>query len=88
MGNLAVIFGRFLGAALAECAPVLVEILSNAIRQGFADQVEDGARRDDLRNRLLERVRQSNVARSSGGTGADSGDGQEREGLGGRPERE
>ncbi len=55
--NLAVILGRFLGAVLAECGPVLAEILSHAIREGLSDTVEDGARRDDLRQRLLERVR-------------------------------
>ena len=60
MSGLAVALGRFLGALLAECAPVLVEILAHAIREGLADSVEDGARRDDLRERLLRRVREVN----------------------------
>ena len=49
--------GRFVGAVLAECAPVLVEILSTAIRRAFSDSVEMGEAPADLRARLLERVR-------------------------------
>ncbi|MGH7143121.1 MAG: hypothetical protein ACREJ2_03185 [Planctomycetota bacterium] len=58
--NLAEWLGQFIGSVLAECAPVLVEILSHAIREGLGDTVEDGAVRDDLRQRLLSRLRQSN----------------------------
>jgi len=59
VSGLAVVLGRFLGAMLAECAPVLVEVLAYAIREGLADSVEDGARRDDLRERLIKRVREA-----------------------------
>ena len=83
MTGLAVVLGRFLGAMLAECAPVLVEVMADAIRKGLADTVEDGARRGDLRERLLRRLRQSRDHGSPGGAGAATGDGQAREGLGG-----
>lgn len=66
----AVWLGQFLGAVLAECAPVLVEILREAQR----DTVEDGARRDDLRERLLERVRA--MARRPRGSGSSGGAGE------------
>jgi hypothetical protein len=67
--SLAVILGRFFGAMLAECAPVITEIIAHAIRQAFSDTVEDGARRDDLRERLLERLH-ANGPGASGRAGA------------------
>lgn len=73
MGSLAVVLGRFVGAMLAECAPVLVGILSEAIRNALKDTVEDGAVRDDLRNRLLARLRRSDSANPSGGAGPAAG---------------
>jgi hypothetical protein len=59
MTPLAAMLGRFFGAMLAECAPVLVEIISQSIRSAFADTVEDGARRDDLRQRLLSKIQKA-----------------------------
>ena len=88
MLQLAAIVGRFIGAVLAECAPVLVEILSHAIREAFTDTVEDGARDDDLRKRLLERVQgDAHGVSSTGGTSTTSGAG-EGEDLGEGPGRE
>lgn len=53
MTELAAIIGRFLGAVLAECAPVLVQILREARR----DTAEDSMVPDDLVLRLRERLR-------------------------------
>ena len=85
MTPLAVAFGRFAGAVLAECAPVLVEIIAHAIQKAFTNTVEDGARRDDLRERLLERLRAPNTHRAgaAGGTGAHPQNPEERSDLGG-----
>lgn len=69
--------GRFIGAVLAECAPVLAEIIADAIRRATADTVEEGATRDALRERLLKRVRDANSLNKAGGAspvqGADAG---------------
>jgi len=59
VGQLAAWVGRFVGAVLRECGPTIVDILAAAIRAAINDTVEDGATRDDLRTRLLERVRDS-----------------------------
>lgn len=75
----AAIAGRFLGLVLAQLAPVIVEI----IREAAKDTVVEGVRRDDLRNRLLERVRNANDLRSPGGAGPVAGDNQESKGVGG-----
>ena len=85
MAPLAVVLGRFVGAVLAECAPVLVEIIAHAIQKALANTVEDGARRDDLRERLLERLRAAHPDRvgTSGRTGAHPQDAEERPDLGG-----
>jgi hypothetical protein len=71
--------GRFVGAMLAECAPVIVGIIKEALH----DTVEDGAARDDLRSRLLDRLRHSDSARAAGGTGEAPADDPERPSLGG-----
>jgi hypothetical protein len=84
MTPLAAMLGRFFGAMLAECAPVLVEVIREAIQSAFADTVEDGARRDDLRKRLLERVRAAGRTGAARRTGANPADGQESQDLGGR----
>ena len=78
----AILFGRFIGAALVECAPVLSEILSHAIRTALTDSVEDGASRDDLRSRLLRRVHDAHNLGTAGGAGSSSADATKREGLG------
>lgn len=49
MTALAALLGRFVGAMLAECGPMIAEILASA----FRPTSEDGARRDALRERLL-----------------------------------
>jgi hypothetical protein len=87
MEALAVILGRFLGAVLAECGPVLAEILAHAIREAKRDTVEDGACRPSLRERLLRRVRDARDRGPDGGAGAPggAGDGQGLGGGGGRP---
>jgi hypothetical protein len=81
---LAAMLGRFFGAMLAECAPVLVEIITHAVQNAFADTVEDGARRDALRERLLERLRSARSPGAAGGTGTTPADRQEGSDLGGR----
>jgi len=59
--SLAVLFGRFIGAALAECAPVLAKILAEGIKLAFKDTVEEGKAPDglaaDLRARIASGVR-------------------------------
>ena len=79
MAGLAVTVGRFVGAVLAECAPVLVEV----IRECMRDTAEDGARRDDLRERLLERLRDSGHLRADGRAGKNPPDSQAGPGVGG-----
>ena len=67
----AVWLGRFLGAVLAECAPVIISIIKESTR----DTIEDGATRDDLRNRLLAQlpVADSSSVRDAGGIGTSRG---------------
>ena len=69
--------GAFLGEVLAHLAPVIVEILREALKK----TVEDGATRDDLRDRLLASVR-AHSARTSGGAGAPASSGEGKD-LGG-----
>jgi hypothetical protein len=83
MTPLAAMLGRFFGAMLAECAPVLVEIITHAVQNAFADTVEDGARRDALRERLLERLRPPSRIDPARGTGTPAGANQEGQGVGG-----
>ena len=59
--SLAALLGRFLGAVLAECAPVLSEIVADGFRKALTPTVEDGARRPDLRARLLEQLHAHNL---------------------------
>jgi hypothetical protein len=63
MTSLAASLGRFMGAVLVECAPVLVEIMVHAIREASQNTVEDGARRRDLRERLADRLRDARNAK-------------------------
>ena len=48
--------GRFIGGMLSECAPILTEIIANAIRKAFTDTVEDSAGDPALRRRLLDQL--------------------------------
>ena len=82
LSALAAIAGRFVGAALKECGPDIVDILETAIRRAFRDSVEEGARRDDLRERLAGRVRLAFGDRSERGTSENPGDSAIREGVG------
>lgn len=77
MEALAVLVGRFLGAVLAQCAPVIVGI----IREILKDTVEDGARRDDLRERLLDKLHENSA--SPAGRAGETGGPDEGEGVGG-----
>ena len=61
--------GRFIGAVLAECAPVLVGIVEEAIRRATSDTVEDSAAPADLTARLLARLRGPDDTRKSGDAG-------------------
>ena len=72
---MAVILGRFLGAVLAECAPVLVAILAEAIKRGTTDTAVDSLPDSDLRNALDQRVRDADRLRPGRGPGAPAGDG-------------
>lgn len=54
------VLGRFVGAALAECGPVLYELIVRILKDATTDKMEVSVRDDDLRKRLLERVRQYN----------------------------
>ena len=54
--SVAVWLGNFIGAVLAQCAPVLVKILSEAIQNARFETVEESNAPDDLRKRLLERL--------------------------------
>jgi len=74
MMTIAAIVGRFIGAVLAECGPVLAEILRSAIRDATNDTVETGERDRDLRARLLARLRDSRDSHSAGGAGAATRD--------------
>ena len=49
---LAVTFGRFIGAVLAECGPVIVEIL----KASFRNSAEDGKAPEDLKKRLQDAI--------------------------------
>jgi len=77
--NLAAVLGRFVGAVLAECGPVIVEIIANAIKLSTTNTVEDGAIRDGLRERLLSRLHpRPNDPSTVRGTGTPSGDPEKR----------
>ena len=54
MTTLAATIGRFIGAVLAECAPVLVAIIREILNE--PDTVEDGAAPADLTARLLAKL--------------------------------
>lgn len=62
--SLAVMLGRFIGAMLAECGPVLAEILSSAIRSALENTAEDSKPDADLRSRLLQRLQSARNADS------------------------
>ena len=52
--------GRFIGAILAECGPALADILYTAIRRAHDNTVEDSTAPDNLKYRLVKRVRDAN----------------------------
>ena len=79
--SLAVILGRFLGAVLAECAPILSEIVADGFRKAFTPTVEDGARRPDLRAALLASLHANRVG-STGRTGETAKEDSRRGNLG------
>ncbi|OHD19797.1 MAG: hypothetical protein A2Y38_22460 [Spirochaetes bacterium GWB1_59_5] len=81
LSALAAITGRFVGAALKECGPDIVDILETAIRRAFRDSVEEGARRDDLRERLASRVRLAFDHRPERGASENPGDSAIRKGV-------
>jgi hypothetical protein len=58
MEALALWLGTLLGAALKECAPVLRDILRDAIREAITPTVEDGKRDPDLRQRLVNKIKE------------------------------
>ena len=69
MNELAEFLGTILGQALSISAPVLEEVITNAIRKAFTDTVEfGGSAPDDLKQRLLERVRDANHPSEEGRT--------------------
>jgi len=72
MEALAVWLGNFIGAILAQCAPVLVQILKEAIQSAFTSTVETSNGPYDLRKRLLERLRSSDNYRRAGNSGTAS----------------
>ena len=77
METFAAIFGVFCARILAYCAPVIVEIL----REASKDTSEDGARRDDLRERLLARLRDKNSLCPTGRASETAGINTKREGV-------
>lgn len=68
--SLAALVGRFVGAVLAECGPVLVEIL----RSAFKDTVEDSRPSGALVERLRARLRHPNDLRERRGSGSSEAD--------------
>jgi hypothetical protein len=58
MESLAAWLGTLLGAALKECAPVLRDILRDAIREAITPTVEDGKLDPDLRQRLVNKIKE------------------------------
>lgn len=74
--------GRFLGGVLAECAPILSEIIADAIRNALDNPLEVGGRRDSLRERLLGRLRESYHPGTDRGAGETQDDNSAGEGLG------
>lgn len=84
MEALAALLGGILARVLAYCAPVIVEIL----REAAKDTVENGAVRDDLRERLLERVRNSRCDDTTGRASTPARDDSKDEGMGGGSWRE
>jgi len=84
VSELAAILGRFVGAMLKECGPVIVDIVAAGVRKAFNDTVEDGKAPEELRNRLTDDLRSKLAARvrdqgsdsSTGGPDPDSGAGK------------
>ena len=63
MTSLAVVLGRFIGAVLAECGPVIVAIL----REAFRDTAEEGKAPEALREELQSALRRLPDAAPPGG---------------------
>lgn len=80
MEAIAVLVGKFIGAVLAQCGPVIVEILQSA----FKPTAEDSKAPDALRNRLNDIVRRmfpdasKDGLRKAGDPGTPSGDAEKR----------
>lgn len=79
----AVWLGKLIGACLAECGPIISEIISHAIRNAFTDTVDEGSRRVDLRARLLARLRDAHASDPLGGPGTPAGTNPPGQGVGG-----
>lgn len=56
MEQLGIFIGSVIGVALKHCAPVLVDILSAAIRKGLTPTAEDSKRNEDLEKNLLSQL--------------------------------
>lgn len=57
MNALAAWLGTLLGAAIKECAPVLVDIIREAIRSANTPIAEDSKGDNDLKNSLQARLK-------------------------------
>lgn len=86
--TLAAWLGRFIGAMLAECGPVLVDLAVEIYKRATTDTAEIGATDDALRARLLARLRDADNLHQSGGAGDAAAAGEAGQGLGERQGRE
>lgn len=81
--SLAIVLGKFIGAVLSECAPVIAAILAEGLRRAITDTVEDSAAADAaLVERLRKRLRDTGHLPETGRPGPDSAGDQERAGMG------
>lgn len=71
MNALAVAFGKFLGAALAECAPVLEGIIYRAMQKLFTDSASVGQPVPEF-----ERMREGNSGASGWNKPRSTGNGE------------
>ena len=72
MAALAVLFGKFLGAALSECAPVLEGIIYRALAKMFQDSASVGQPVD-----AFERMRNKDGSASGWNKPRSTGDGKD-----------
>lgn len=61
--------GRFIGAVLAECGPVIYELGVRIIRDANKETMVVADRDDDLRDRLVDKLRQSHSLSEKGNAG-------------------